>query len=332
MGTPFPNKSGHVKSLLQLNIFIVWVKIDAFCPKFPKEKDVIRSMKTFKILYNQNKLHSEITTEASYTDQKNELSLRAVFNGSENYTIGKRAVTVFPDNFLILNEGTSYDRAIYSNVVANTFAIYFSPRFLGDFQYSYSSPDKNLLDDPMNNSLTEPFNFLETIYPCKGDIKYNLLHLIDHFNRNADELLLDDYIYHTLLLFYRLYEKEVLYKSNRLGASSAGTRNELFKRLSLAKDFMLSNYNQDISLDDISKQSCLSPTHLFRTFKQIYNCSPHQYLMQIRLDNAKHMLKSTSYTLNEIVGLVGFTCPSTFIKLFKNKFHFTPGTFRNQVA
>lgn len=289
-------------------------------------------MKTFKVLYNQNKLHSEITTEASYTDQKNELSLHAVFNGSENYTIGKRMVTVFPDNFLILNDGTSYDRTIYSDALANTFAIYFSPKFLLDFQYGYSLSDRNLLDEPINKSIAETTTFLETIYPCKGDIKYNLLHLIDHFNENADELLLDDYIYHTLLLFYRLYDKEVLHKSNCLDALNVGTRNELFKRLTLAKDFMLSNYSQDISLDDISQQSCLSPTHLFRTFKQIYNCSPHQYLIKIRLDNARHMLKSTDYTLNEIVNLVGFTCPSTFIKLFKNKFQFTPGTYRNYLA
>jgi AraC family transcriptional regulator len=289
-------------------------------------------MKTLKVLYNQNKLHSEITNEASYTDQKNEFSLHAVFNGSECYTIGKRTVTVFPGNFLILNEDTSYDRTIYSDSVANTFAIFFSPEFLRDFQYGYSSSDRKLLDEPMDEGIAGPTTFLETIYPCKGDIKYNLLHLIDHFNGNADELLLDDYIYHALLLFYRLYDKEVLHKSNCLGALNAGTRDELFKRLTLAKDFMLSNYSQDISLDDISRQSCLSPTHLFRTFKQIYNCSPHQYLIQIRLDNARHMLRSTNYTLNEIVNLVGFTCPSTFIKLFKNKFQFTPGTYRNHVA
>jgi AraC family transcriptional regulator len=289
-------------------------------------------MKTIKVLYNQNKLHSEITAEASYADQKNELSLHAVFNGNESYTIGRRKVTVFPGNFLILNNGTSYDRAIYSDTLANTFAIYFSPKFLLDFQYGYSLPDRNLLDEPMAKSLETPTTFLETIYPCKGDIKYNLLHLIDHFNENADEFLLDDYIYHALLLFHRLYYKEVLYKSSCLDALNAATRNELFKRLTLAKDFMLSNYSQDISLDDISQQSCLSSTHLFRTFKQIYNCTPHQYLIQIRLDNAKHMLKSTNYTLNEIVSLVGFTCPSTFIKLFKNKFQFTPGTYRTHVA
>lgn len=289
-------------------------------------------MKTFKVLYNQNKLYSEITNEANYTDQKSELSLRAVFNGSEIYKLGTRTVTVFPGNFLILNEGTSYDRAIYSDSIANTFAIFFSKKFLHDFQYSFSSSDLDLLDEPMDSGVMQRTTFLETIYPCKGDIKYNLSHLIDHFNGNSDDLLLDDYIYHALLLFYQLYHKEVLNKSNRLDALNASTRTELFKRVSLAKDFILSNYSQNINLEDVSRHSCLSQTHLFRTFKQIYNYSPHQYLIQTRLDNAKHMLKSTDYTLNEIVNLVGFTCPSTFIKLFKNKFHFTPGTYRNYVA
>jgi AraC family transcriptional regulator len=289
-------------------------------------------MKTFKILYNQNKLFSEITTEASYTAQRNELSLRVVFNGSEKYKIGQRTVVVFPGNFLVLNEGTAYDRDIYSDSIANTFAIYFSKKFLRDFQYGFSSSDKTLLDGPIDGDIVQCNTFLETIYPCKGDMKYNLLHLRDHFDANADDLLLDDYIYHALLLFYRLYHSEVLIKSDRLGALTAGTRHELFKRLSLAKDFVLSNYNQDISLEDISAHACLSPTHLYRSFKQTYNCSPHQYLIQTRLDNARHMLKNSGYTLNEIVNLVGFTCPSTFIKLFKNKFHFTPGIYRNHVA
>src|ERR1700744_4463791 len=122
-------------------------------------------MKTFTVLYNQNKLYSEITTEAKYTDQKDMLSLRAVFNGSESYTIGKRKITVFPGNFLILNNGTCYDRAIYSDAMVNTFAIYFSSKFLLDFQYGYSSSDKSLLDEPMGNCTSEATNFLETIYP-----------------------------------------------------------------------------------------------------------------------------------------------------------------------
>jgi len=255
-----------------------------------------------------------------------------VFNGSETYKIGKRTVTVFPGNFLIINEGTSYDRTIYSDSMANTFAIYFSQKFLQDFQHGFSASDRTLIEEPIDREFIQRSTFLETIYPCKGDIRYNLSHLMDHFNENSDDLLLDDYVYHALLLFYRLYYKEVLHKGNLLEALNASTRDELFKRLSLAKDFMLSNYNQDINLEDISAHACLSPTHLFRTFKQIYNCSPHQYLIQTRLDNARHMLKSTNYTLNEIVNLVGFTCPSTFIKLFKNKFHFTPGTYRNHVA
>jgi len=39
-------------------------------------------------------------------------------------------------------------------------------------------------------------------------------------------------------------------------------------------------------------------------------------------------LKTTKYSLNEIVNMVGFTCASTFIKLFKKRFGHTPQNYR----
>lgn len=107
-------------------------------------------------------------------------------------------------------------------------------------------------------------------------------------------------------------------------------KNKTVNKVIVAKNFISNNYNRPITIEDISREAHLSPTHLFRTFKQMNNCSPHQYLMQIRLDNAMIKLKNTRYSLNEIVGLVGFTCPSTFIKLFKSRFNLTPGKYKNQ--
>jgi AraC-like DNA-binding protein len=140
--------------------------------------------------------------------------------------------------------------------------------------------------------------------------------------------LIDEYIYQCLFLFYKLYNQEIVAKSEKLNMLNYKTRVEVFKRLNLAKDFILSNYNQSITLEDISQYCCLSTTHLFRTFKQVYYCSPHQFLMQTRLNNAGYLLKNTKYKVNEIVNLVGFDSASSFIRLFKNKFAATPGNYR----
>ncbi|MNY61257.1 HTH-type transcriptional activator RhaS [compost metagenome] len=91
---------------------------------------------------------------------------------------------------------------------------------------------------------------------------------------------------------------------------------------------MISNYNKNIRLDDIAQMACLSVNHLLRTFKQAYQQSPHQFLTKIRLQQAKHLLKNTDYPVNEIVDIVGFECPSSFIRLFRNSFNITPGQYR----
>ena len=285
-------------------------------------------MKSIKILYNQNKLYNEVSSDACYADEQNEFSMRLVFSGYEQYTIGKRDFNIYPGNFMVINKGTVYTRKIYSDIPSNTFAVLFAPGFLARFHSAITNSDAHLLDDPFK-ACNETPSFLETIYPFKGHLMYNMMHLKDHFHNNAiEDLLIDDYLHHGLLLFYQLYNQEILAKSRQLNIADYRTRAEIFRRVTIAKDFMLSNYNQPITLEDISSNACISAPHLFRTFKQTFQYSPHQYLTRIRLDNARHMLKNTKYSLNEIVSMVGFTCPSTFIKLFKREFGFTPRHYR----
>lgn len=287
-------------------------------------------MKNIKVLYNQNKLCNEITKDAYYSDQCEEFSIRLVFNGCEDYTIGQRSYSIYPGSFIIINEGTSYSKKIYTEVPVNSFAVYFSSTFLNDFHYGNFNADHYLLDNPFNAGLPGPPKFLETIYPFRGDMLFNMRHLNDHFqNWSADELLIDDYVYHCLFLFYKLYNQEIIAKSQELKMQNYKTRAEIFKRLSMAKDYILSNYNKPICMEDISQYCCLSLTHLYRTFKQAYHCSPHQFVIKTRLENARHLLKTTNYGVNEIVGFVGLDCPSTFIKLFKSTFSVTPGVYRS---
>lgn len=104
---------------------------------------------------------------------------------------------------------------------------------------------------------------------------------------------------------------------------------EILRRLSLAEDYIMSNYDRNIRLGDIAQAACMSVNHFLRTFKQAYQQSPHQFLTKFRLQQAKYYLRNTDYPINEIVDMVGFECPSSFIRLFKNSFEITPGQYRN---
>lgn len=286
-------------------------------------------MRKIQVLQNQNKVQSETISNIKYANECQEFSVRMVFNGDERYTIGNRSVTVYPGNFLIINEGTTFGSEIVSDVPVNTMSVLYTGSFLNSFHRTVTSTDNELMDEPFHVPSGPVPVFPETLYPFKGDMLFNSVHLKDLFNSDVnDDVLMNEYLYHCLLNFYRVYQKEIVQKSEQLNVLKSNTRTELFRRLNNAKDYMISNYNKDISLNEICRYACLSETHFFRSFRQTFHCTPHQYLMQLRLAQSRHMLKNTNYEVKEIVSIIGFDCVSSFIRLFKNRFGVTPGNYR----
>lgn len=285
-------------------------------------------MKYNRILINKNEIISEITCDAYYPMLTGKYAFNVVFNGEANYTIEKRQITLVPGSFIFLNHDTCYSHKIDSSVEVSTLSVLFDPDFVQDFEYSYQAEVKKLLDNPADLNGGQP-RFMESIYTLQGDVKFNLQHLTRHLESGTtDQLLLNEYLHHCLINYYNLYHSEIERREAALKFLSRTTKAEVLRRLSIAKDYMISNYNKSIRLDDIAQMACLSVNHLLRTFKQAYQQSPHQFLTKIRLQQAKHLLKHTDYPVNEIVDLVGFECPSSFIRLFRNAFHVTPGQYR----
>jgi AraC family transcriptional regulator len=287
-------------------------------------------MKYLRVLKNNNQVSGETVKQAYYPEQIGNFSMQMVFSGNSAYNIGKRNLNLYPDSFLALNQGTKYSSKVDSNIPVNKLSISFAPEFLNDFYRSSNNNNmKSLLDDPFNNSGHAEDFFLETIYPFSGDMKYNILNLKNQLEQESpDDLLVNEYLHHSLINYFKIYQKEFSTKSENLSFLSKSTKIEILKRLTFAKEYISSNYNKNIDLEDIAQTACLSVNHLLRTFKQAYGISPHQYLIKVRIERSKYLLKNTKYSLNEIVEIVGFECPSSFIRLFKTINSITPGKYR----
>jgi len=288
--------------------------------------DYVRTLK------NNNKILSETRAHRYQTQYTADLTLKFALSGSELYQVGRRDLSIYPDSFLILNKGTHYISKIDSDVPVESFSITFDQGFLNDFNRSYALNTSLLLDEP-----EEPGNFdvdfTETIYPFSGDMRFNIGHLKHNLDSGLqDELLINEYLHHCLINYQKVYNNEVYKKAEKLNFANKSTRIEILKRLNMAKDYMYTNFNKNIMLEELSKHACLSVNHLLRTFKQAFGVSPHQFLIQLRLQRARMLLKTTRYSINEIVCMVGFECPSSFIRLFKTKYIVTPQKYRQVSA
>jgi AraC family transcriptional regulator len=98
--------------------------------------------------------------------------------------------------------------------------------------------------------------------------------------------------------------------------------------------FIQSRHAQPITLDDIADAVHLSPYHLARLFKQATGETPHQYLIQLRVNSARALLTSGAgqRSLAEIAAAVGFADQSHLTRHFKRQFGVTPKHMRTQGA
>ncbi|MBB6130410.1 AraC family transcriptional regulator [Mucilaginibacter lappiensis] len=281
-----------------------------------------------KTLRNNNKIYSRTSSQKQNQQYSSDFSLRFVFAGNERYDIGKRHLSIYPDSFLILNRGTQYSTDTDSDIPVQSFSISFDQQFLQDFKECWVLGDSHLSVKSIYKG-KQFQEFDETIYPFTGDIMHNVYHLKQYLdNGQHDELLINEYLHHCLINYFSIYNEEIFKKAEKLHFLNASTKIEILRRLNRAKEYLYSNYNQNISLEDLAEHSCLSVNHLLRTFKQAFNLTPHQFLIQLRLKRAQLLLKSTAYPINEVVNLIGFECPSSFIRLFKTHYKITPLKYR----
>jgi AraC family transcriptional regulator len=94
--------------------------------------------------------------------------------------------------------------------------------------------------------------------------------------------------------------------------------------------FLQENYSRDVSLNDIAEAVHLSPFHVARLFKQALGVSPHQYLIQIRVNSARSLLEAGSgeRSLAEVASAVGFADQSHLTRHFKRLLGVTPKQLR----
>ena len=89
------------------------------------------------------------------------------------------------------------------------------------------------------------------------------------------------------------------------------------------------HYQRNISLDDLALLTKTNKYHLSKEFKRYTGFSPHDYLIWLRINQAKILLRSTNLPANKIAHEVGIHDINNFNYLFKKKVGTTPIQYRN---
>lgn len=96
------------------------------------------------------------------------------------------------------------------------------------------------------------------------------------------------------------------------------------KRLQDAFDYMARHYCERITLNEVAESVHMSPNYFSTYFRRVTNIGFSEYLVRLRLQKAKELMKNTSLGSKEIAARCGFYNMSNFYRLFKKQTGISP--------
>jgi two-component system response regulator YesN len=95
-----------------------------------------------------------------------------------------------------------------------------------------------------------------------------------------------------------------------------------------AKEYIQEHYQNEISLDDVSKELDISPYYLSKVFKQKTGQNFIEYLTEIRIERAKELILQGTDSIKKISLSVGYPNPNYFSRTFKKNVGVSPSEYK----
>ena len=164
---------------------------------------------------------------------------------------------------------------------------------------------------------------LKLYYMLSEYYEQNEIRINDVLNQeqwNYDELIRIESAASAQEKIFSLKNEIIQYLEND---SSAGN-----KSLTMAKKYMQDHFGEEISLSDVANAVNLNPSYLSNLLKKDMGKNYSEYLISLRIEKAKNLIKTTDHKMYEISEMVGYPNTFYFTRLFKRETGMTPGEYK----
>jgi len=258
-------------------------------------------------------------------------SIKFVLNGCENYTVNGRAHQVQAGEYLLTNpycQGRGY---IDSQSMVEGICIDIQPAVMAEVVASLSQPGNPQVFADVKTVL-ESGDFYENRYRAGETGLGRFLGSMSSYvvDGRLDPATLDPALFYQLAELYIGDYQHVFRQVSAIPALKPDTRHDLYRRVMRGRDYIEAMYTKPIEMPEVARNAQLSEYHFYRLFRAVFGTSPHQYMLQKRLELGRSLLLSGHCSVTEAARQTGFADIHSFSKSFRKKFGAPPsGLLRN---
>ena len=284
--------------------------------------------KTIILPKNCNQINYSILKEFYSPTPFRSFSIKYVVEGSELYSVNGTKHIIKNKQYLLANKFSEGFVEIDSKKLVTGICIDVAPDILSEVVASYLIPDAAVSDLSLDTFFNTP-TFFENKYKAhQTHVGHYLLKVEKIIKENPNQEL-----NFTKEFYFSLSEKIIvdhipLFKQfQSVKAIKTETKKDLLRKILKAKDYIDNYFTDDFTIEKIAQEIGMSEYHFFRTFKSVFNLSPQQYVIKMRLNNAKKLLEKRDSSISAIAAASGFSDIYSFSKTFKKQFGYSPSNY-----
>lgn len=173
------------------------------------------------------------------------------------------------------------------------------------------------------------WNLLERVYPATETFKKRI-HLLASLPDSCSSFVTmrGDAVIRSILSDILSFNRHASEESMRLDVRKPSTRRENYKRLAVVRDWIEDNFSRQLTLQELSEIAAMNHQHFLRLFTKVFHQTPHQYIIDRRIAEAKQLLLDPGMAVADVCLAVGWDSLGTFSQLFKQRTGLTPGEYR----
>lgn len=261
------------------------------------------------------------------TDAFRAFSIKFVLENSIRYRTQDADHEVKANHFLLAVKQPGVTASFQSKNPVRSICIDVCPATVGSVFTLLSDRSEPELDAFCAGHFRYP-DFYETISPVEGSPGSAALKTLQSAIRaNKTDIRVDAAWMYSLVedVLTQQYGHYLRYQNIR--SLRASTRKEIYRRLSIALQYMQENFTQIDNTKEIAQACHMSEYHFLRSFRQAFQITPYQFLQEKRLEHAVDLMKNKELKLTHIAAVCGFSDIFTFSKAFKRKYGVAPSGY-----